>query len=152
MNEVWVFNGEGGTFPAGVFASKEGAEAWIKANKLSGCLTKYPVGVSVYDWAIAEGHWAPKQEHHPNPAQHRTKMCPLAATTWWHDFKDFSKPDDRFAGDVNHGCPRKHMWCFASTPSTYNRLSVDSVAPIGGGADSRILEIIFGGLADVPNV
>ena len=63
MNEVWVFNGEGGTFPSGIFASKEAAEAWIKANKLSGCLTKYPVGVSVYDWALAEGYWAPMQEH-----------------------------------------------------------------------------------------
>jgi hypothetical protein len=67
MNDVWVFNGEGGTFPAGVFASKKDAEAWIKANKLSGCLTKYPVGASVYDWAIAEGHWAPKPEHHRRP-------------------------------------------------------------------------------------
>ena len=28
MNDVWVFNGEGGTFPAGVFASKKDAEAW----------------------------------------------------------------------------------------------------------------------------
>jgi hypothetical protein len=67
MNEVWVFNGEGGTFPAGVFVSKEDAEAWIKVNKLSGCLTKYPVGVSVYDWAIAEGYWTPKQEHQRQP-------------------------------------------------------------------------------------
>jgi hypothetical protein len=28
MNDVWVFNGEGGTFPAGVFAPKEDAEGW----------------------------------------------------------------------------------------------------------------------------
>jgi len=63
MNEVWVFNGDGGTFPAGVFATKEEAEAWIAANKLSGCLTKYPVGVSVYDWVIAQGYWAPEEEH-----------------------------------------------------------------------------------------
>ena len=67
MNEVWVFNGEGGTFPSGIFASKEAAEAWIKANKLSGCLTKYPVGVSVYDWALAEGYWTPTQEHQREP-------------------------------------------------------------------------------------
>jgi hypothetical protein len=43
MKEVWVFHGDGGRFPAGVFAVKEEAEAWIAANKLSGCLTKYPV-------------------------------------------------------------------------------------------------------------
>lgn len=67
MKEVWVFNGNGGTFPAGIFASKEDAETWIISNQLSGCLTKYPVGVGLYEWAIAEGHWAPKKEHHREP-------------------------------------------------------------------------------------
>jgi hypothetical protein len=67
MDEVWIFNGEGCAFPAGVFTSKEDAETWIKANKLTGCLTKYPVGISLYDWAIAEGYWAPKDERHREP-------------------------------------------------------------------------------------
>ena len=62
MNEVWLFNGNGGTFPAGVFTTKEEAEVWIAANKLSGCLTKYPVGISVYDWVIVQGYWTPKEE------------------------------------------------------------------------------------------
>ena len=33
---VWVFNGSRGTFPSGDFSSREKAEAWIAANKLSG--------------------------------------------------------------------------------------------------------------------
>jgi hypothetical protein len=63
MNDVWVFNGEGGTFPAGVFATRGEAEAWITANKLTGCLTRYPVGTSLYDWAIANGHWSPRKDY-----------------------------------------------------------------------------------------
>jgi hypothetical protein len=67
MKEVWVFNGEGSAFPAGVFASKDDAEAWIESNKVTGCLTRYPVGMSVFDWAIAEGHWTPNQEIQRQP-------------------------------------------------------------------------------------
>jgi hypothetical protein len=53
---AWVFVGEGGGgFPSGVFASRKQAERWIRARRLSGCLTRYPVGISVHDWAVAEG-------------------------------------------------------------------------------------------------
>ncbi len=58
---VWVFNG-GGTFPSGVFSAREKAEAWIAGNRLSGCLTKYPLDIGAYEWAISEGHFKPKRD------------------------------------------------------------------------------------------
>jgi hypothetical protein len=53
--QVWVFNGEGARFPAGVFSSRERAEAWIRARKLSGILTAYPLDEGCFDWALREG-------------------------------------------------------------------------------------------------
>lgn len=50
-------------FPAGVFTTKEKAEAWIGANHQTGCLTRYPLDESFYDWAIRVGVFAPKKEH-----------------------------------------------------------------------------------------
>jgi len=64
MDAVWVFNGNRGNFPSGVFSTREKAEAWIAAHKLSGCLTKYPLDIGVYEWVIAHGYWQPKQPHH----------------------------------------------------------------------------------------
>ncbi|MFL5241941.1 MAG: hypothetical protein ACJ8FY_07520 [Gemmataceae bacterium] len=63
LNAVWVFNGEGGIFPAAVFSSRQKAEEWIARCKLSGCLTKYPMDNAVYDWVIAQGYWSPKEAH-----------------------------------------------------------------------------------------
>jgi hypothetical protein len=63
---VWVFNG-GGDFPAAVFSTREGAEAWIAKHALSGVLTKYPVDEGMWDWAIREGHWRPKREDQKAP-------------------------------------------------------------------------------------
>lgn len=54
MNEVWVFHGAGGRFTSGVFATQAQAEAFISQYRLAGVLTKYPVGISAYDWAIQE--------------------------------------------------------------------------------------------------
>ena len=62
MKEVWVFNGAEGRFPSAVFLELGGAEEWIKNNGLSGVLTKYPVGISVYDWAVKNGHFCIKSE------------------------------------------------------------------------------------------
>ena len=52
---VWVFVGEGGPSPGGVFSSRANAEAWIRARKLSGTLTAYPVDEGVFDWALRTG-------------------------------------------------------------------------------------------------
>ncbi|MDJ1493618.1 hypothetical protein QNI19_11800 [Cytophagaceae bacterium DM2B3-1] len=57
LNEIWIFSGtsQHTSFPSGVFSSKEEAEKNIRKYKLSGVLTKYPVDILVYDWALEEG-------------------------------------------------------------------------------------------------
>lgn len=64
MTEAWVFHGAGGHFTSGVFASQAQAEAFINRYRLTGTLTKYPVGVSAYDWAIQESLFTPKKPEH----------------------------------------------------------------------------------------
>lgn len=64
---IWVFKGEKGTFPSGVFASRSSAIDWIKNRSLSGTLTRYPVGISVYDWAVDSGHFIPKTKAQQSP-------------------------------------------------------------------------------------
>jgi hypothetical protein len=49
---VWIFNGNDGRFPGGVFTSRELAEKWISARKLSGILTAYPLDEGSFDWAL----------------------------------------------------------------------------------------------------
>ena len=51
---VWVFQGEGGRFPGGVFTTRELAEKWIKERRLSGILTAYPLDEGCFDWAMRE--------------------------------------------------------------------------------------------------
>lgn len=59
---VWIFHGERANFASAVFTTLETAEMWIRTHKLVGTLTKYPVDVPVYDWAIAEGLFMPKRD------------------------------------------------------------------------------------------
>lgn len=59
LDSVWIFQGSRANFPSGIFYNIEQAETWISDNSLSGLLTKYPIGISVYDWAV-------KNDHHPN--------------------------------------------------------------------------------------
>lgn len=66
MDNVWVFNG-GGSFPAAVFTTREQGEAWIATHKVSGVLTKYPLDVGVYEWAIECGAFKPKWPSHSEP-------------------------------------------------------------------------------------
>jgi hypothetical protein len=66
MDAVWIFNG-GSDFPAAVFSTRERAEAWIAEHQLTGCLTKEPVDVGVYEWAISVGAFAPKRPEHAAP-------------------------------------------------------------------------------------
>ena len=49
---VWIFNGTGARFPAGAFTSRALAEEWIRARRLSGMLTAYPLDEGVFDWAL----------------------------------------------------------------------------------------------------
>jgi hypothetical protein len=62
MKTVWVFNGPRGAFPSAVFSTREVAEEWIVGERLSGTLTEYPIDVSVFDWAIANGFFVPKKD------------------------------------------------------------------------------------------
>ena len=64
---VWVFNGNSGRFAGGVFLDKETAEVWIRKHDLEGVLTKYPVGVGVYDWAIENDFFTPKKDKERSP-------------------------------------------------------------------------------------
>ncbi|MFC4585690.1 DUF7710 domain-containing protein [Sphaerisporangium corydalis] len=49
---VWAFVGEGGRWPSAIFSSRDRAEEWIGARRLTGMLTKYPLDVPVYEWAV----------------------------------------------------------------------------------------------------
>ena len=49
---VWIFNGDGGRFPGGVFTSRIPAEEWIARHKLAGVLTAYPVDEGCFEWAL----------------------------------------------------------------------------------------------------
>lgn len=64
---VWIFNGHKNRFPSGVFRTREEAETWISRHRLTGTLTQYPVGVGVYDWAVASGTFVPKHDKHASP-------------------------------------------------------------------------------------
>ena len=68
MKEVWVFNGAMARFPSGLFFSLENAKNWIKKNKLTGVLTKYPIDIGVYDWAIEHDLFIPKEDKHKHPS------------------------------------------------------------------------------------
>jgi hypothetical protein len=62
MNYLFLFHTTRSTFCGGVFSEREIAEKWIAKYSLSGVLTKYPVDVGVYDWAIENGKFTPKKE------------------------------------------------------------------------------------------
>ena len=64
MNSIWLFHGAGSRFTSGVFTERTIAEEWITKNMLSGVLTKYPINISVYDWAINESFFAPQKDIH----------------------------------------------------------------------------------------
>ena len=58
--KVLIFVAPGAIFPSGVFSSLIDAENWIAKHGLTGALTEYPVGVGVFDWAVASGKFKPK--------------------------------------------------------------------------------------------
>lgn len=64
MEFIWLFNGEMGRFASGAFRERKLAEDWIRAHQLTGILTKYPINVGVYDWAVEEGIFNVKKEEH----------------------------------------------------------------------------------------
>lgn len=67
MEQVWIFNGNRNALPSAVFSSREQAEVWIAGQGLSGTLTAYPIDMGIYQWVIAQGHFAPYKPHHTAP-------------------------------------------------------------------------------------
>lgn len=67
MNRIWLFHGMNGRFASGVFTEKETAVQWIYNNHLTGVLTAYPINTGVYDWAIQEGLFTPKNDSQGSP-------------------------------------------------------------------------------------
>jgi hypothetical protein len=61
---IWVFVGEGGRFPGGIFDSRPRAEEWIRKHRLTGVLTQYPLNTGAYDWAIESGFFTPRKDEH----------------------------------------------------------------------------------------
>jgi hypothetical protein len=59
---VWVFMGERGSFPMGVWSSLDLAHRYLHDEQLSGSLTKYEVDVPVYDWAKETGRFKPSKD------------------------------------------------------------------------------------------
>ena len=57
---LWIFN-SGSSHPVAVFASLEKSVRWIGDQKQAGTLTAYPVGHSVYEWAITSNIFRPKR-------------------------------------------------------------------------------------------
>lgn len=82
MDEIWVFNGAGASFPAGLFISLTEARTWIEKNKLTGILTRYPVNIGIYDWAIANDLFTIKHPRQSKPTFIESFTC--AAMEHYH--------------------------------------------------------------------
>jgi len=67
INAVWVFSGNGGSFPAAVFSTKHLAEEWIRSTGVSGTLTEHPLNISAYEWSITNGSFTPRREDQKQP-------------------------------------------------------------------------------------
>lgn len=61
---VWVFMGERGTNPMGIWTSLDAAHKYIHDEQLTGALTAFELDQPVYDWAIKTGRFKPKQDQH----------------------------------------------------------------------------------------
>lgn len=59
IDYVWVFTGNHNHFPAACFSNYNKAIQWIRTIEGTGTLTRYPLNVSVYDWAIDGSFFSP---------------------------------------------------------------------------------------------
>jgi hypothetical protein len=59
--DVCVFHGMGGRSTSGVFTTREKAEVWIETHGLTGVLTRYPLDVGAYNWALETGTFRVKK-------------------------------------------------------------------------------------------
>ncbi len=86
---IYVFMGEGGFIPSGLFKNYEDAIKWISKNKLSGVLNKLPLGVSLYDWAIKEGHFKPNKGYQ-NDGKFIQRFSSASIEYWHFEFGKIS--------------------------------------------------------------
>lgn len=61
ISGVYVFHGTGAQFAAAVYKSVAQASADIERHRLSGLLTWYPLGSTVYDYAVEQGFFRPRE-------------------------------------------------------------------------------------------
>jgi len=59
MKWAWIFQGEGARVCSAAFSSQKRAEDWIRMHSLTGTLRRFPIDISVYDYAIEEGFFKP---------------------------------------------------------------------------------------------
>ncbi|MEM7664338.1 MAG: hypothetical protein AAF250_00645 [Pseudomonadota bacterium] len=69
MDFVYVFHGEGARFAAAVYLTVEDARVDIADKRLSGLLTAYPVGQTVFDHVLEAGLFAGKEGAEPRYIQ-----------------------------------------------------------------------------------
>lgn len=67
IDTVWIFCGDRGDFPSGVFFNLNLAEEWIAKHRLTGVLTQYPGNTGIYDWMIKQGHFQPNSAQRETP-------------------------------------------------------------------------------------
>lgn len=82
---LFVFMGERGFVPAGIFSSFETGKLWIEKEKLTGSLNKLPIDIGLYDWAIEKGYFKPMKSHESTPKFIERFSC--ASVEHWH-FED----------------------------------------------------------------
>jgi len=58
---VYLFHGTGAQFAAAVYESVAQAATDIERHQLSGLLTWYPIGTTVYDYAVGQGFFRPRE-------------------------------------------------------------------------------------------
>src|SRR5688572_24367025 len=98
---VWIFNGPRGHFPGGVFTSVKLAEAWIRANRLTGCLTRYPVNTGSYDWAVEQG--LVNEKLAARAAADPDFIGSFSSASFEHRHYEAGRSEDGFGGDES-GC------------------------------------------------
>ncbi|CAM3103334.1 hypothetical protein STSO111631_00685 [Stackebrandtia soli] len=72
---VWIFHGQGTQFASAVFASTDDGLAWAARHRVTGILSRYPVGDGCYDIAVREGQFRPSKDHHGTP-EHIARFGP----------------------------------------------------------------------------
>jgi len=59
---VYIFHGEGAKFAASIYSDLASAKRDLYRLKLTGILTIYPVGKTIFDYVVEEGLFSPKDD------------------------------------------------------------------------------------------